>query len=45
MNSDYFDESESNLEILYTRRCIRRTSSSDNSEDNQRTSFVNRDFV
>ena len=33
------------LEIRYTRTCIRRILSSDDREDDQRTSFVNRNFV
>lgn len=45
MDSDYFDDSDSSVEIGYTRRCIRYISSSDHSEVDQRGSFVNRDFV
>lgn len=45
MCSDYFIESDTSLEVRYIRRCIRRIPSNDYSEADQRTAFVNRDFV
>lgn len=45
MYSDYFDDSDSSVEIRYSRRRIRRISSSDDSEDDQCAGFINRDFV
>lgn len=45
MDSEHFDNSNSSVEIGYTRRRIRHISSSDHSEVDQRSSFVDRDFV
>lgn len=44
MDSDYFDDLNSSIEIGYTQRRIRHISSSDHSEVGQRSSFVDRDL-
>ena len=45
MDFDYLDDSDSSIEVGHTRKRIRRILSSDDSEADQCSSFINENYV